>query len=93
MKKEKLSFNAGDWVIMKESFIQKTIEVNGSHNKEILDMYNYPQTIQAIYRQETKFEREVIEFSPIKKWILRENEFRLATEKEIIEHKIKSIFG
>jgi hypothetical protein len=37
-------------------------------------------------------DRIILEFSTKRKWMLNENVFRLATDKEIKELKVKSIF-
>ena len=91
MEEEKWSFKVGDYVQLKEKFIQALLKTTGQKSHG-LGEFSYPQKIQAIYRQKDLFKREVLVFSPDKKWALSGNEFRLATEKEIKEHKIRSVF-
>jgi hypothetical protein len=91
MQNKNLDYKVGDWVLLKESFIQKILEMNKETGNKILKKYSSPQQIIAISREEME-DRIILEFSPKRKWMLNENVFRLATEKELKELKIKSIF-
>ena len=92
MENENFDYKVGDWVLLKKSFIQKARKMNGDSANGIINIYSCPQKIQAIYQDETKLNRNVLEFSPERKWVLRENVFRIATKKEVKEHNLKSIF-
>jgi hypothetical protein len=89
MEIENSGYKVGDWVLLEDSFIQKALNRNA--DKIIIKLYSSPQKIQAIYKDKS-LKKEILEFSPIRKWMLRENEFRYATKKELKELKIKSIF-
>jgi hypothetical protein len=89
MENTNSGYEVGDWVLLEDSFIQKALNRNA--DKIIIKLYSSPQKIQAIYKDKS-LKKEILEFSPIRKWMLRENEFRYATKKELKELKIKSIF-
>jgi hypothetical protein len=89
MKKETIEFKPGDWVILKESFIKK---MNGEGGITSINKNSYPQKLKNIYPSGGGLSPLTLVFAPNKKWSLIENEFRLATEKEIKEQKIKNIF-
>ena len=91
MEEEKWSFKVGDYLHFPQKLLQPLLNTTGQKSHG-LGEFSYPQKIQAIYRQKDLFKREVLVFSPDKKWALSGNEFRLATEKEIKEHKIRSVF-
>ena len=85
MEDEKWSFKIGDSVQLSESFMQEVLETTGDSSHEGLKEYSKQKKIQAIYRNKDNLAREVLVFSSEKKTAIRENQFRLATEKEIKE--------
>ena len=86
------SFKPEDWVILKKHFIKKYEKQNVRNIHEMLDMCRYPRKVQAIYLNEFWPYRERIEFSRYELWTIYEDEFRLATDKEIKEQHIRDIF-
>jgi hypothetical protein len=91
MKKEIFSFKPGEWVILRKSYLEKMPEKYRAEN-EILNKYSYPHKIQTICRSKNQF-KEILVFSRDERWVIIEEEFRLATEKEIKEQHIRNIFN
>jgi hypothetical protein len=92
MEEKLLNFKVGDWVILEESYLHNKRSRNIKRTNKILDMFSYPQQIRAIYQKKEWPSRRLFEFSSGKEWRLYENEFRLATDKEIKEQQIKNLF-
>jgi hypothetical protein len=79
----------GDWVILKDSFLNYVYEIYGVKIKR--EQYRYPQKVQEVTVDENNLKGVVI-YAPRENWHLSHNEFRLATKKEITENTIRNIF-
>ena len=83
MNIKKNNFIVGDWVIMNESYKENLKNKFGVNAKIFIMNFDYPQEIQSS-------EKEILGFLENKR--MWNKAFRLATEKEIKEYKLKNIF-
>ena len=91
MENMKANFKVGDWLILKETYVQKIL-IMANGKVHFFNEYMHPHKLKTIYENKDKVSPITLEFSDGRRWGLTQNAFRLATEKEINEHKIKSIF-
>ena len=83
-------FKVGDWVILTEEEIAQLL-IKGRENKYVKG-YDFPQEIVEIRYQEIEQISTIYIFAPNKITTMKKDTFRLATENEIKNQKIKNIF-
>jgi hypothetical protein len=80
----------GDWVILTEEKVKESLAKN-KEGRYVKDYY-LPQKIMAIRYQEFEQISTIYIFAPNRITTMEKGSFRLATEREIKNQKIKNIF-
>jgi hypothetical protein len=92
IKKEN-DFKVGDWVILKDSYIEELKSLRESSANYFIKSFNYPQEIIRISKSKTSTGMTLYIFENIKMTAIDKENFRIATEKDFTKMKLKNIFS
>jgi hypothetical protein len=91
IKKED-DFKVGDWVILKDSYIEELKKIGEFSSNHFIKSFNYPQKIKKISKSETSIGLTMYIFEDFKMTAIDKEKFRIANKKDFTTMKLKNIF-